>query len=55
MVPNMKVSTCKERNMELEDLHGLTVAHIMDSLLKIIFRVTVNIIGLMAENMMAYG
>ncbi len=45
----------KERNTELEDLHGLMGLHIMENLLKIIFKEKVNIIGLMGENMMDFG
>ena len=55
MVLSMKVCTFKVRNMELVDLLGLMEVLIMVSLLKIIYKVKENIIGLTAESMMVYG
>ena len=55
MVQNMKVNTFKVRNTELVDSHGLMDQPIMESLLKTISKVKVNITGLMAENMTVSG
>jgi len=51
----MKVNTFKERNMELEDSHGLMVLLTTVSLLKITFKEKVNTTGLMEENTTVSG
>lgn len=51
MVPNMMVNMYMERNMDKDDSHGLTVAHISVSLKKTIFKVMEPTIGLMEGNL----
>lgn len=55
MVQDMKGSTSKEKNTELESLRGLMAVLTMENSLKTISKAEDNIIGLMVENMMVYG
>jgi hypothetical protein len=55
MGPVMKVTTLKERSMDMVNSLGLMAAPTMDSLLRIILMDLVFINGLMAENMKENG
>lgn len=55
MVLNTTVNMYKVKSTVKASSHGPTVVLIMESLLRIIFKVKVNIIGLMAESITARG
>ena len=52
---NTKVSMCKAKSMESDNLHGLIKVLTMENLSKITFKAQENTIGLTVENMKDHG